>query len=359
MKRSFWALPVGLIALSALVLSAGAQRGGKGPGGGFQNPGNEPAPAPPAPGIDQPFTLGNHTWPSKEAFVASGARCATRTPTDAQMLAVEKALAGFKPQTAPAPGRGRGARGFRAAAVTIPVYVHIITDTQGNGDISDADVQAQIDFLNTSFAGQDTKGPGYKNSAQESANVPYRFSLQAINRVANDTWFNLFDDRPMKAALRVGGPETLNIYSADLGGGLLGYAVFPDWYQFDPIGDGVVMNYGAWINGAFTGSNLGDTATHEVGHWLGLYHTFQGSCFRPGDSVGDTPAEGWPYFGTPDWTGYPDTCTIFSKPATQTVSPGRDPIENFMDYSDDIVMYQFSNGQSVRMQKLGKLFRGL
>ena len=362
MKRSLWALPVCAIAVGALVLSAGAQRSGKGgAGGGFPVGGNQPAPV--APAVEQPFTLGNYTWPSKKDFILSGARCGTPTPSLANVLAVEQAIAtGIKPKPGAA-GRGRGFRSV-AAIVTIPVYVHIITDSQGNGDISDSDVQAQIDFLNTSFAGLDTKGPGYRNSAQQSADVPYRFALQGVQRVANDSWFNLFDDRPMKAALRVGGPETLNIYSADLGGGLLGYAVFPDWYQSDPIGDGVVMNYGAWLNGPFTGYNLGDTLTHEVGHWLGLYHTFQGpgflsGCVRPGDNVSDTPAEAFPYFGSPDWAGYPDTCTIRRKDAPWTASPGRDPIENFMDYSDDIVMYQFTQGQANRMQNLGRIFRNL
>jgi Pregnancy-associated plasma protein-A len=121
---------------------------------------------------------------------------------------------------------------------------------------------------------------------------------------------------------------------------LLRLGVLPEDRDVQPyeVLDGVVIHYGSVPGGPIEGFNLGFTATHEAGHWLGLPHTFEQGCQGHGDYADDTPAEATPTSGCPIGK---DTCT----------APGTDPIHNYMDYSDDPFYNQFTAGQETRMQE--------
>ncbi|MBL8195187.1 MAG: zinc metalloprotease [Blastocatellia bacterium] len=180
----------------------------------------------------------------------------------------------------------------------------------------------------------------------------YSFNLVSVDRTTNSTWYTAGPgtsaQTQMKNSLRRGTADDLNIYTNSPGGGLLGYATFPWSYAGNPKDDGVVLLYSSVPGGSAAPYNLGDTGTHEVGHWMGLYHTFQGGCATSttsgGDFVADTPAEASPASGCP--TGR-NTCS----------SAGNDPITNFMDYSTDSCMFQFTSGQDARMDSMFTTYR--
>jgi hypothetical protein len=263
-------------------------------------------------------------------------RCATRDLDATTVEAVESSLGEFNSRRGPGQIRKSG-------SVTIPVYFHVVTRGAGyaNGDVPDRMLRDQIDVMNAGYAG--AVAPG-------GANTPFRFALVGVTRTVNERWFNAgigsAAEREMKSALRVGGAETLNFYVTNAGGVYLGWATFPSSYAGDPAMDGVVVLYDSLPGGTDARFNEGDTGTHEVGHWLGLYHTFQDSCSALNDRVADTPAERSPAFGCQKGR---DTCP----------TAGLDPVENFMDYSDDPCLYRFSAGQSTRMESLALQYRGL
>lgn len=224
----------------------------------------------------------------------------------------------------------------RAPAVTggtINVYWHVINKGTGlaNGDISDAQIADQIAVLNAAYA-----------------STGWSFTLVSTDRTTNATWYTVTPgtatESAMKSALRQGSADDLNIYSANVGAGLLGWATFPSSYTAAPTSDGVVVLYSSLPGGTAFPYDEGDTATHEVGHWMGLFHTFEGGCSTRNDRVSDTPAEKSPAFGCP--TGR-DTCT----------AAGLDPVTNFMDYSDDACMNTFTVGQDARMDQQFSRYR--
>jgi hypothetical protein len=189
--------------------------------------------------------------------------------------------------------------------VQINTHFHIIT-TEGNpiqGRVSEEKIDASLDVLNDAFAF-------------------FEFIKGTVTTTANSEWYTVYDGDdlsalPMKPALRIGGAADLNIYLLRLEG-ILGLAAFPDLYASNPDNDGVVILNESVPGGSFQPYNQGDTLTHEVGHWLGLYHTFQGGC-NGYDGVDDTPAHAEPNYECIEGT---NTC--------EGGGGGGDPIHNFM-----------------------------
>ncbi|KAB2959722.1 MAG: zinc metalloprotease [Thermoanaerobaculia bacterium] len=255
-----------------------------------------------------------------------GVRCAAPTPGQAEIAETGAVVADFVKMF----GRQQNAS---AVAVSIPVRWHVVRSgtSASQGNISDAMIANQIQVLNQAYSG-----------------TGFSFYLASTDRTTNKRWYtgcySSGTERKMKQALAIDPANNLNVYSCSPSGGILGYARFPNSYPESSYMHGVVLLDQSLPGGAASPYNLGDTGTHEVGHYLGLYHTFQGGCTNPGDSVADTPFEASPAYGCP--TGR-DTCS----------STGLDPIKNFMDYTDDACMNEFSTGQSDRMHALTSQYR--
>lgn len=215
------------------------------------------------------------------------------------------------------------------SGAAIPVWFHVISDGSPAANISDNSLAAQLAVMNETYTG-----------------TGFSFTHAGTTRTTNASWYAMgaTAEAQAKAALRKGGANTLNLYLANPGNDYLGWATFPNSYASNPSADGVVILNQSVPGGSAVPYDLGITAVHEVGHWIGLYHTFQGGCSKTGDYVADTAPEKSAAFGCQIGR---DTC-----PAT-----GVDPIHNFMDYSDDACLDQFTALQIERMKTMWSTYR--
>ncbi|MEZ6317748.1 MAG: zinc metalloprotease [Phycisphaerales bacterium] len=226
----------------------------------------------------------------------------------------------------------------------IPVVVHVIQNSSGTGYLSEARVQSQIDILNEDYlALTGTNGALGNNAEIEfylATEDPSGNPTNGITYSTNTTWFN--DSGAYYNTLAWNTNKYLNIYT-NQAGGALGYV--PDLPQGGIAGsnsDRVVILYSSFgRNAPLSPYDQGRTATHEVGHYLGLWHPFDNGCgtvagcATTGDRICDTNTESSPVFGCP---GSHSSCST------------SDPFHNYMDYSDDLCMTEFTPDQVNRMR---------
>jgi Pregnancy-associated plasma protein-A len=275
------------------------------------------------------FVLGDRVYASQQEFIDSGARCGTKDLSKDEKEINELTLRDWV-----ANNKASG-NGFNLRATTeISTFFHIITNG-AKGNKTDDVLEEQLNVLNIGFEG-----------------TGFTFVLDNVTRTDKAAWRNIdygdANSEKMKDQLHQGGPETLNVYLTSLKNGLLGWATFPSGYIGDPTLDGVVIATETIPGGSLSPFDEGLTLVHEVGHWMGLYHTFQPSelgCNGSGDDIFDTPAQLTSTGGCP--TGK-DTCPL---------RRGKDPIHNYMDYSDDDCYEEFTQGQVKRMQAAWGAYR--
>jgi hypothetical protein len=247
--------------------------------------------------------------------------------------AIKEPSLGDAPDEAPA-----SPKAGKAFSATVDVYFHVIHDGT-TGDVSNQAIRDQILVMNLGYGGM-----------EGGVNTGFSFKLVAVDRTDNAAWFvakpGSPDDRAMKSALHRGDASDLNIYSSTAAA-YLGWAYFPSTYKVHPEIDGLVIDWASMVHTStqYEGRyDLGKTATHESGHWFGLYHVFQGGCNNWGDYVEDTPPQLIATRGCPEGQ---DSCK----------EPGLDSIHNYMDYSYDSCYNQFTAGQALRMQEQWLAFR--
>ena len=273
------------------------------------------------------FECNGESFADQDEFLKLGRRCCTPDPTNNDISRIDKNVREFRSAN----------RAFREISKDIIInvqFIHIV-----DGESGKITPQQRLDQINV------------MNAAYKPHKIQFKHDECATKEENNGRWFRMGHrtraEREAKTALKVDPNENLNFYTANPGGGLLGWATFPWELEGDTDRDGVVMLYSTLPGGSSAPYDLGQTATHEIGHWLGLYHTFQGGCDGIGDQVGDTVAHASANYGTPDPNARNNACD----PAQKS------PVKNFMNYTDDKWMDHFTTEQGSRMRDLIGVYR--
>jgi pregnancy-associated plasma protein-A len=223
----------------------------------------------------------------------------------------------------------------KASSIRIPIAFHVIFAGQ-NGLVTNTQIRMLVRNLNGAFTG-----------------TPFSFYLTSIDRTENANWYSNCglgsrNERRMKLKLARDPSNVLNIYSCTATNGgqvVAGFAYLPFMFAESSFMHGVVLHPTVLPGGGNPDyGRYGLIGAHEVGHYLGLYHIFQGGC-ADGDFVADTPAQFTAHFGCPVGS---DTCPG---------SAGLDDVRNYMDYTSDICMNHFTPGQVDRMASQSQVYR--
>lgn len=266
-------------------------------------------------------------YTQSDYFREHGMRCGTRTPDSMRDGSATRAISDCTLTLTIIQNEY-----WPSVTYVLPVWFHVIYRSDGTGNISETRIREQVRVLNEDFrALQESIG-------SQGADTGIQFALAGITRTRNDAWFDDTDELAYKQALNRDPSSYVNIYT-NTASGYLGYSYFPQGGTAGRYYDGIVMNYAA-IGGRDNGFGLydqGRTLVHEMGHYFGLFHTFEGydacnNSYSGGDLVVDTPAEEVEHFE-----------------CIQTFTCGSvDPISNYMNYTPDVCMNRFSMEQANR-----------
>ncbi len=292
-------------------------------------------------GLTQLIPTGHlHAQDANIQLTPRARRCATEIPS-AFRIEVNEILA----------GRFRAANAMldeRQVPLTIVVqFIHIVDGN--NGKVTADQRKKQIQVL---------------NDAYQTTNVKFDYDENSTIVKDNATWFQMGHgtpaERAAKEALHKDPKKFLNFYTCAPPGGLLGWATFPWDLGSKPELDGVVLAFDTLPDGAASRFNEGDTGTHEVGHWCGLYHTFQDACTMENDRIADTLSHAI-QFGTPNHVQTNNAVCQdqrLTAPFDDSEKAQLDNIaKNFMNYVDDNWMDRFTPDQVTRIKQMIMVYR--